>query len=133
MDAAATTSPRHLEDFYDVQVLEPGAKASVAGLTVECRFTQHPIPTLGLLISDGAATLGWSSDTPFDEAHLRWLSRADVIVHECSRPPMHTSIEALETLPSDLTAKIRLCHLSDDFDRSSTGMAPLAEGEVLEL
>ncbi|MHC4765383.1 MAG: MBL fold metallo-hydrolase [Planctomycetota bacterium] len=133
MDAATTASPRSLDDYYEIHELEPGTRATVAGLTVECRFTQHPVPTLGLLISDGAGTLGWSSDTPFDEAHLQWLSRADVIVHECNRPPMHTPIESFMALPPELTAKIRLNHLPDDFDPSSTAMSPLREGEVLVL
>jgi ribonuclease BN (tRNA processing enzyme) len=133
MDAAATGSPRSLGDFYEVHVLEPGATATVSGLSVECRFTQHPVPTLGLLISDGAATLGWSSDTPFDEAHIQWLSRANVIIHECNQPPVHTPIESLNALPPELTAKIRLIHLSDDFDRSATDMRPLEQGEVIEL
>jgi ribonuclease BN (tRNA processing enzyme) len=133
MDAAATGSPRSLRDFYEVRVLEPGTTADVAGLSVECRFTLHSVPTLGLLISDGAATLGWSSDTPFEEAHLEWLSRADVIVHECNRPPVHTSMDSLNALSPELTAKIRLNHVPDDFDPSSTALRPLREGEVLEL
>ena len=133
MDAAATASPRSLDDFYEVRVLEPGTTATVGGLSVECRFTQHAVPALGLLISDGAATLGWSSDTPYDEAHIQWLSRADIIVHECNRPPVHTPIESLNALPPELTAKMRLIHLPDDFDRSATAISPLEQGEVLEL
>ncbi len=46
---------------------------------------------------------------------------------------MHTSIESINALPPELTAKIRLIHVSDDFDPSSTAMMPLREGEVLEL
>ena len=133
MDAANSGSPRGLDDFYDVRLLEPGTTASVAGLTVQCRFTRHGLPTIGLLISDGAATLGWSSDTPFEQEHVQWLDRADVIVHECNQPPMHTSIESLNALPPELTAKIRLIHLPDDFDRSSTAMVPLSAGEVLDV
>jgi ribonuclease BN (tRNA processing enzyme) len=133
MDAAATDSPRGLDEFYDVAVLEPGTAAAVAGLTVECRATRHPVPTIGLLISDGAATLGWSSDTPYEEAHIQWLSRADVIVHESNEPPAHTPIESLNALPAQLRAKIRLIHLPDRFDPSVTTMKPLREGQVLEL
>jgi ribonuclease BN (tRNA processing enzyme) len=133
MDAATTASPRNLDDFYEVRELEPGTTATVGGLSVECRFTQHAVPTLGLLITDGVSTLGWSSDTPFEEAHIQWLSRADIIVHECNQPPVHTPIESLNTLPPELTAKMRLIHLLDDFDRSATSISPLEQGEVLEL
>jgi ribonuclease BN (tRNA processing enzyme) len=133
MDAAATDSPRGLDEFYELAILDPGTTATVAGLTVACRFTRHPVPTIGLLISDGATTLGWSSDTPFDEAHIQWLSRADVIVHECNEPPVHTPIESLNALPAELQAKIRLVHLPDRFDPFATPLKPLQQGEVLEL
>ena len=134
MDAAGSANPpRTLQDYFDVRVLEPQAPAAVAGLTVRCRFTNHPIPTIGLLISDDQATLGWSSDTPFDAAHIEWLSQADVIVHECNLGPPHTPIESLNALPDELRAKIRLIHLPDDFDQSSTDIRALREGELLDL
>ena len=133
MDGAASGSPRTLEDYFDVRVLEPGVAATVAGLEVQCRFTKHPLPTIGLLISDGDKTLGWSGDTAFEEAHVEWLSRADIIVHESNESDVHTPIERLDALPAALRRKIRLVHVSDDFDPSVTEMKPLREGEVLEL
>ena len=126
------TPSRTLEDLFDVRVLDPDTPATVAGLTVRCRFTQHPIPTIGLLISDGERTLGWSSDTPYEPAHLDWLAGADCIVHECNHGSPHTPIEALNALPEALCAKIRLIHLPDDFD-AATPLRPLAEGEVLAI
>jgi ribonuclease BN (tRNA processing enzyme) len=134
MDAAGReTPPRTMQDYFDVHVLEPDRTAAVAGLSVACRFTRHPVATIGLLVSDGKATLGWSSDTPFDEEHIEWLSGADLIVHECNQGPLHTPIAALNALPDELRAKIRLIHLPDDFDQSSTDMKPLREGEVVEV
>jgi ribonuclease BN (tRNA processing enzyme) len=133
MDARATGSRRTLADFFDVRVIEPDTTATVAGLSVRCRFTKHPLPTIGLLISDGSATLGWSSDTSFEPAHLEWLGGADLIVHECNVGPAHTPIEALNDLPIGLRGRIRLIHLPDDFKESSTDMKPLQAGEVLAL
>ncbi len=133
MDEAASARPRTLDDYYDLRVLEPGTTATVAGLDVQCRFTQHPIPTIGLLISDGNRTLGWSGDTVFEQAHIEWLNQADVIVHEANRGDAHTSVETLNTLPPALQSKIRLVHMVDDFDPAATQMTPLHEGEVLEL
>ncbi len=123
---------RTLDDFYEVCLLEPSRPARIAGLRVECRFTRHPVPCLGLLVSDGRWTLGWSGDTPFEAEHLEWLGRADVIVHECNVGPAHTPIEALAALPAPLRARIRLIHLPDDFDPASTDMRPLRAGEVLQ-
>ena len=124
---------RKLEDLFDVHALDPSTPVTVAGLTVHCRFTQHPIPCLGLKISDGKRTLGWSGDTPYEQAHIDWLSDADVIVHECNVPPAHTPIEKLNALPDALRRKMRLIHLPDGFDAGVTDIVPLREGEVLEL
>ena len=124
---------RKLDDIFDVHALDPARPATVAGLTIHCRFTQHPIPCIGLKISDGHKTLGWSGDTPFEQAHIDWLSNADVIVHECNFPPAHTPIEKLNEQPAELRRKMRLIHLPDDFDASTTDIAILQEGDVLEL
>lgn len=133
MDRANSDSPATLSDYYDLKILKPARESQICSLSVECRFTGHPVPTIGLLISDGSATLGWSSDTPYDEEHIKWLSRADVIVHESGPAPSHTPIEHLNALPGKLRAKIRLIHLADDFDVSSTDIKPLREGEVIEF
>ncbi len=134
MDHAGTNKPlATLQDYFDMRILEPGAKSEVLGLTVQCRFTGHPIPTIGLLISDGQTTLGWSGDTPFEQEHIEWLSQADVIVHESGPAPAHTPIEQLNALPKALRAKIRLIHLPDDFDASVTDIKLLEDGEVLEF
>lgn len=133
MDRANSDSPATLSDYYDLKILTPDAESQVCNLSVKCRFTGHPVPTVGLLISDGTATLGWSSDTPYDEEHIRWLSGADVIVHESGPAPSHTTIEHLNALPDELRAKMRLIHLADDFDVSSTDIKPLREGEVIEF
>lgn len=124
---------RALEDLFDLRVLEPEHPATVAGLTVHCRFTLHPIPCLGLKISDGKHTLGWSGDTPFEQAHIDWLSDADVVVHECNYPPAHTAIDELNALPKELRQKMRLIHLPDNFDATTTDIVPLREGDVLEF
>ncbi len=138
--------PLMLEDYAELHVLEPvnpfpnthersgagaAVAADVAGLSVRCRYTTHHIPTIGLLVSDGSRTLGWSGDTRPDEAHVSWLLEAGLIVHESSPPPAHTPIEWLNALPEATRAKMRLLHLPDGFDRSLSRMPLLREGEVL--
>ncbi len=136
-DGAASST---IDDFFDVRIMTPEqgdgdapAAARVAGLSVRCRFTGHPVPTIGLLIDDGTATLGWAGDTPFEHAHIDWLSRADLVVHEANGGRAHTDIEDLNTLPDTLRRKMRLIHLEDDFDPSRSDIVQLHEGEVLEL
>lgn len=123
--------PSTLDDFFEVHSIQPDQPANIAGLTVRCRFTRHPIPTIGLLLSDGAKSVGWSGDTPFEPDHIDWLRRADLIVHECNTGPAHTPISALNALPADVRSKMRLIHLPDDFDPRQTGIAILRQGDVL--
>lgn len=125
--------PVRLDDYFDLRFLTPGQPAKIAGLTVRCRVTTHHIPTIGLLVSDGKRTLGWSGDTLFEQAHIDWLDEADLIVHETNVPPAHTPIGDLNALPDRVRAKTRLIHMVDDFDPSCTDMRPLEDGEVLEI
>ncbi|MCP3903042.1 MAG: MBL fold metallo-hydrolase [Planctomycetes bacterium] len=134
MDAPFTDAENStLEDYYDVRIIEPGTPASIAGLTVESRFTKHPVPTIGLRVSNGEVTLGWSGDTAYDPRHIEWLSDADLIVHEVNISNVHTPISSLNALPDELRARIRLNHIVDDFDPACTDMRVLAEGEVVEV
>ena len=123
--------PSELHDFFDLHVLDPATSASVAGLTIHCRFTRHSVPTIGLLISDGSRTVGWSADTPFESAHIEWLNQADLVVHESNLGPSHTPIESLNGLPDSIRRKIRLIHLPDDFETAKTDMRILQAGEVI--
>ncbi len=122
-----------LEDYIDLRVIEPGKPATIAGLTVECRYSIHPIPTIGVKIRAARGSLGWSGDTVFDPAHVEWLSDCDVIVHEANIGPAHTQVEVLNSLPEIVRKKMRITHIVDDFDPSWTDIKPLREGEVLEF
>jgi ribonuclease BN (tRNA processing enzyme) len=129
----AGAAASRLEDYFDPRPLRTDVSNDVAGLRVECRVTGHPVPTIGLLINDGAWTFGWSGDTPFEQAHVDWLARADVIVHESNRGPAHTPIERLNALDPSLRRRIRLIHLPDEFDESSTDIGMLRQGDVLRF
>ncbi len=125
--------PSTLDDYFDLRTMRPGHAATIAGLTVQCRYTIHPIPTIGLLVSDGVSTLGWSGDTVFEQAHIDWLNQADVIVHEANVGPAHTQVGLLNGLPDEVRRKMRITHIVDDFDESSTDIRPLHERELLEF
>lgn len=126
--------PSTLDDYFDVRLLSGDEPTEVAGVTVRCRMTKHPIPTIGLLVADHDATLGWSGDTAFDPAHIEWLRDADLIIHETNvGEAVHTPIAALNALPDELRGKMRLIHVTDDFDPSSSDIPVLGEGEALTV
>ncbi|MEO1128748.1 MAG: MBL fold metallo-hydrolase [Planctomycetota bacterium] len=122
-----------LDDYFELHRIEHGVPTTIAGLTIETRPTIHPIPTIGLRISDGTRTLGWSGDTAFDEAHLDWLSSADVIVHEANLGPAHTHIDLLNALPAQLRAKMRITHIYDEYDPASSDIPVLEPGVLIDL
>ena len=122
-----------LEDYFEPCPLEPGRPVDIAGCRVESRRTRHSVPTAGLLFSDAAGCLGWSSDTEFDPEHIAWLERADCIVHECGNGGNHTTFAQLRSLPEPLQSRIRLIHMPDDFEPDESPLSPLSEGELIEV
>ena len=100
---------------------------------MRCRVTKHPIPTIGLLITDGRWTLGVSGDTVYDPELIAWLDQADIIIHEANFSPLHTQVDPLNALPKHTRSKLRLTHTEDSFDRRSTSIPLLKQGDVLEF
>jgi hypothetical protein len=90
------------------------------------------IPTFGLRLRDGHSSIGWSSDTGFEQAHVDWLAGCGIIVHETSPPPFHTPVSDLLAQPEHVRRKIRLIHAPDDFDATSCPLPLLREGDVVE-
>ena len=122
-----------LSDFFAPGILQSDHRTKVGNLTVEVRSTRHSIPTVGLLISDGSTTLGWSGDTEFELEHAQWLSQADLIIHECGQSAMHATWEQLSTLPEELQKRMRLLHVPDGIQLPEGPMKQLHDGEVLEI
>jgi ribonuclease BN (tRNA processing enzyme) len=123
-----------LRDYFELHTLDPERAATIAGMTVRCRPTAHPVPTVALRFEAGGRTLAWSSDTPLDPDLIEWLQRgAHLIVHETSPAPAHTPIEPLNALPAEVRARMRLIHMPDGFDRSCTTIPCLEQGQVLEV
>ena len=127
------TPKSDLDDFFRTGLLSTEQVVEVAGLQVRARWTRHAVPTVGLLISDGEATLGWSGDTEFESAHVEWLSEADLIIHECGQTAKHARLDELRRLPSTIQDKMKLIHVPDREDFSDSPMERLSDGDVLEI
>jgi len=121
-----------LEEYFEPRLLDPLKPSRIADLDVDCRQTTHMIPTFGLRLRDGQSSIGWSSDTGFEQAHVDWLDECGVIVHETSPPPFHTPVSDLLAQPDSVRRKIRLIHAPDDFDAASCPLPLLREGDVVE-
>lgn len=122
-----------LHDYFSLNLLVPGSPATIVGATIDCRETDHAIPSCGFRIEFGGAVLGWSGDTRFDPGHIDWLSSADCIVHETTESAIHTPIACLNALPPALRSKMRLIHMEDEFNPASSDIQQLTQGTVLEV
>ncbi|MEI6043788.1 MAG: MBL fold metallo-hydrolase [Chloroflexota bacterium] len=121
-----------LEDYFEIHPLEPDRQEQVGPLQVEIFPTRHHIPTFAARFSYAGRKLAYSADTTFDPALLDFLAPADLIIHEVG-PGVHTPYEKLISLPPALTQKMRLIHYGDDFDKTTSRIKPLEEGELLEV
>ena len=60
------------------------------------------------------------------------MSEADYLIHE-SNVGIHTGLDKLESLPSDLRSRLGLIHYPDDLEQSDTTLHLLREGETIEV
>ena len=127
------TPSASLEDFFEPGILREDSETRVGDLRVRIRWGVHSIPTVGMLISDGTTTVGWSGDTEFQRAHADWLAQADLIVHECGESAKHATWAELRTLPTEIQRRMRLLHVPDDVALPEGPMRRLHDGDVLTL
>jgi ribonuclease BN (tRNA processing enzyme) len=127
-----TVSSRRLEDYFDVTSLGEERAVTLGPFAIECRRTVHHVPTTAVRIRAGGRALGYSADTAFDPALVEWLAQADLVVHE-TNAGVHTPYASLAALPAALRARMRLIHYPDDFDAAASVIAPLRQGERIEI
>jgi ribonuclease BN (tRNA processing enzyme) len=124
---------RSVSDFFDHRPLSEDTPIDFGPFQIECRRTQHSVPTFALRLTAGGRTLALSSDTAYDPSLIDWLATgADLIVHETNVGP-HTPYEKLAELPSEIRSRMRLYHYPDDFDIATSLIEPLAPGRLYDV
>jgi ribonuclease BN (tRNA processing enzyme) len=121
------------DDYFEHVPLDWSGAVDVGPFRIRARRTIHHVPTSALYIEAAGRSLGYSSDTAFDPALIRFLEPADLVIHETNFGPAHTPYSALAALPVELRGKMRLVHYPDTFDPRSSAIAVLAEGDVLRV
>jgi ribonuclease BN (tRNA processing enzyme) len=122
----------HLDDYFEVHLLDETTEATCGPFAIECRKTIHHVPTTALRIRADGRTLGHSADTAFDEGLVLWLSAADLVIHETNYG-VHTPYEKLAALPADERRRMRLIHYPDDFDVAASTIECLREGRLYDV
>ena len=132
MELVSTSSGRpplkqKFTDFFELNELSEQSAARFGPFSVECRRTQHHVPTTALRVTGRGRCVGHSADTSFDPSLIQWLARADLVLHETGLG-IHTPYEALVGLAPEVRAKIKLTHFPDSFDVEASTLEPLREG-----
>jgi ribonuclease BN (tRNA processing enzyme) len=125
------------EDFYRVSIIEPDQPHDIGDLRFEVRRTIHSVPTFGFRVrlkkdadKARARVFGYSCDTVFDPNHVEFLSKANLIFHECGGGFLHTPYSDLVSLPRDVRERIHLLHLPDHFDREASELPIVVPGQI---
>lgn len=127
---------KQLSDYFNLIDLDLNQPIEYGPFTIACRRTIHGVPTFAFRITAKGRSLGFSADTAYDPGLIEWLDAADLIVHEVTtqiHTGVHTPYEKLAVLPEALRSKMRLTHYPDDFDRESSVIEPLREGQLYQI
>jgi ribonuclease BN (tRNA processing enzyme) len=127
---------KRLDEYVDLIPLDATRPVEFGPFAIECRPTNHSIPTTAFRIKAAGRTFAFSADTAHDPALIDWLAPADLIVHEATSleaSPVHTPYARLAELPEALRAKMRLTHLPDDFDAASSLIEPIVQGRCYRI
>jgi ribonuclease BN (tRNA processing enzyme) len=122
-----------LRDYFEIVPLRWEEEHVLGPFRIRLRRTLHHVPTCAVRVQAAGRTFAYSSDTAFDPSLIDFLSSADLIVHETNFGPAHTPYEKLAELPEPLRRRMRLIHFPDEFDRASSAVVPLDEGEWLAV
>ena len=123
---------RRLDDYFDVLPLDFNQPTAVGPFQIHARATRHHIPTTAVRLCLGDLELAYSADTSFDPGLIKWLSSADLVIHETNYG-IHTPYEALSALPESMRQRIRLIHFPGDFAADKATIAPLEQGRCLTI
>ena len=121
-----------LDSYFEMVPLDETRAVPLGPFEVECRKTDHPVPTTALRVRAGGRSVAHSADTVFDPALIDWLLQADLVLHETG-PGIHTPLEKLEALPAEKRARMRLIHYPDDLASRETSIARVRQGDLYDV
>ncbi|TIH15908.1 hypothetical protein D0S45_10015 [Marinifilum sp. JC120] len=110
-----------LKEHAEVFLLQPGSPLQLGPIQIDSRWNHHILPygTVGLKISAGGRSFGYSGDTKYDEninkilkrAELKaeWFASCDLVFHEIefnNPDSVHTHWKQVESLQAKIDGKV---------------------------
>jgi ribonuclease BN (tRNA processing enzyme) len=117
------------EDYFDLYDLPEQQAVSSGPFTVSVHPATHSLPTTAVFVEAAGRKFGYSADTAYDPRLIKWLSRADLIVHETDGGFPHTPYQRLAELPAELRKKMLVVHYPDGFDPPGREVELLRQGQ----
>ncbi|MGE0488317.1 MAG: cyclic nucleotide-binding domain-containing protein [Vulcanimicrobiota bacterium] len=130
------------ENLFDFDPVTIGEPINIAGGEFFFHYNFHPIPTLGFEVEFLGKRFAYSCDTLYHPMTINQLhqegvlskSRArrlnefpancDLIFHEAGIPPIHTPVEVLGELPTEVREKLYLTHITQASVPEGLKLAP---------
>ena len=119
-----------LAKLFELRPVQVGAPVDIHGAKLLFRFTLHSIPAITFEAHYEGASFNYSGDTLNEPeavdaihkggcmddqrreelTHFDWSH--DLIFHESGIPPLHTPLERLEALDTEIKARLRVLHVT---------------------
>ncbi|NDV23401.1 MBL fold metallo-hydrolase [Desulfovibrio sp. JC022] len=110
-----------LEEHVECFSLQPGIPFQLGPIRIDSRWNHHILPygTIGLKISAGGRSFGYSGDTKYDEGinkilkraelEAEWFASCDLVFHEIefdNPDSVHTHWKQVESLQAKISGKV---------------------------
>jgi ribonuclease BN (tRNA processing enzyme) len=122
---------------FEIHEVEPGETFHPGPFTVRTALMRHYVPTLGMRIQAGDASIAYSADTAPTDALVTLASGADVLVAEATlgardgAETLHLSaVEAGEHAAGADAGRLVLSHLRTERDRAAERAAAAFRGDI---
>jgi ribonuclease BN (tRNA processing enzyme) len=137
LDLLPPEAKERVPSVFDIHEVEPGATFHPGPFTVRTALMRHYVPTLGMRIEAGGASIAYSADTGPTESLVALASGADVLVAEATlaardgAETLHLSaVEAGEHAAGADAGRLVLSHLRAERDRAAERAAAACRGDI---
>jgi ribonuclease BN (tRNA processing enzyme) len=122
---------------FELHEVEPGETFEAGPFTVRTALMRHYVPTLGMRIEAGGASIAYSADTAPTDSLVKLASGANVLVAEATlaardgAETLHLSaVEAGEHAAGADVGRLMLSHLRAERDRAAERAAAAFRGDI---
>jgi ribonuclease BN (tRNA processing enzyme) len=137
LDLLPPEAKERVPGVFELHEVEPGQTFEAGPFTVRTSLMRHYVPTLGMRIEAGGASIAYSADTAPTDSLVSLASGADMLVAEATlaardgADTLHLSaVEAGEHAAGADVGRLVLSHLRAERDRAAERAAAAFHGDI---